>query len=1116
MATTPVRPTSDADTDPRVLHPLRKLRGMIRSYVSIEGALTVLLFLTVWFWVGLFLDYGVFKITTFDWVQEAPREVRTVILIVVLSGLLTLVAFKIVRRLLRDFSSRSLALVLERRFPKLLGDRLITAVELADVKQQEKYGYSGEMIKKTIADAKERVDQVHVNDVFNWTRLRTHGFVLLGLTLGVFILTWAVLSAAFQVRLKTYVTGFGDVSSIWFERNILLQNTTWPRKAYLELVEFPASGELRVGRDRQPPKLRVQAFKWVWADSKTAEGWRPLTWADLPKALPGENIPPLPVETLERAQLESDMTARVAGWVSAFPYVPSSDAAAPAFVLPPDLAATLHDAAHWKVDRVEALMKENLAARSLLDEKLGAEAVLRYEQLFEKLEARAAEPSMSRTMRMLIVPSEVRLSYRGVKTSVDMALRQESGNEYVGSLSDLKESVDFRVRGEDYVTARNRITLVPAPAIIDLKRTEHRPAYLYHRPVLEPDRKPIPYAPEQLKGLRQVVADLPISLTGERSRFEMPHFTDVNLSATVDKDLQKAWIAVAPPGGRAEPNASDLARAELQVASDRRTVNFNFTAEAGSRIESSTEFALEFLDTDGVTSRRIVQAVPTEDRGPEVEVQVEVIRKVGVNYLCTPKALIPFAKESRVTDRNGGINKIEYVLSYTQLESYADVSSKAAIISLFFHNTPQMPSFAQGFYRAGMVAAFGPAIRSGKATVEQNVLLESFGRDYIDRKFITKELLLPKLKQPPPSADENPMITSFEFGPSGERGFDIEAVLPGLFEKDANKPQPHYLLTLNVSATDTNVESGPKTSLNKEPFTFRIVSEAELLAEISREESELGSKLDEVLRRLNDSDNKLSGVLTRIPSLSARDDFLPEQTRSAEILESCAKAKDITTDVATAYSRILEEYRTNRFNRDQTSRLAEKIVTPLDSVLKNEFPRWDEAHSALNSRLNQGMVPEPEVMVSVRQRMAELLARMRQIRAEIGEVLGFNKILVQAQEILKGLTQQIGPGIANQVRIGEAILFAPALRVPPLVSLTQAQKATLNVEIDWLVPLDEAYSWQILVPPESGIKVPARIEIKGTPPKMAFEITGGARTGEWDLQIIPSVGRRSVVKVSVK
>ena len=37
------------------------------------------------------------------------------------------------RRFLREFNERTLALVLERRFPKLLGDRLITAVELADV-----------------------------------------------------------------------------------------------------------------------------------------------------------------------------------------------------------------------------------------------------------------------------------------------------------------------------------------------------------------------------------------------------------------------------------------------------------------------------------------------------------------------------------------------------------------------------------------------------------------------------------------------------------------------------------------------------------------------------------------------------------------------------------------------------------------------------------------------------------------------------------------------------------------------------------------------------------------------------------------------------------------------
>ena len=74
-------------------------------------------------------------------------------------------------RLLHDFSDAAIALVLERRFPKKLGDRLITAVELANPKRSARYGYSQVMIEQTIHDAAERVASVPVSKVFHWKRL---------------------------------------------------------------------------------------------------------------------------------------------------------------------------------------------------------------------------------------------------------------------------------------------------------------------------------------------------------------------------------------------------------------------------------------------------------------------------------------------------------------------------------------------------------------------------------------------------------------------------------------------------------------------------------------------------------------------------------------------------------------------------------------------------------------------------------------------------------------------------------------------------------------------------------------------------------------------------------
>src|SRR5439155_25289871 len=76
----------------------------------------------------------------------------------------------IVSRLFTRFGERSLALVLERRFPKLLGDRLITAVELTRPRARQ-YGYSPAMLQLTIDDAGKRVHKIPLGEVFNWTRL---------------------------------------------------------------------------------------------------------------------------------------------------------------------------------------------------------------------------------------------------------------------------------------------------------------------------------------------------------------------------------------------------------------------------------------------------------------------------------------------------------------------------------------------------------------------------------------------------------------------------------------------------------------------------------------------------------------------------------------------------------------------------------------------------------------------------------------------------------------------------------------------------------------------------------------------------------------------------------
>src|SRR4051812_22226351 len=62
-----------ADTGRRVRHPLQTVRGHIRRYVLLEGLAVAVLYLALCFWAGLALDYGLFRLFAFDWVQELQQ-----------------------------------------------------------------------------------------------------------------------------------------------------------------------------------------------------------------------------------------------------------------------------------------------------------------------------------------------------------------------------------------------------------------------------------------------------------------------------------------------------------------------------------------------------------------------------------------------------------------------------------------------------------------------------------------------------------------------------------------------------------------------------------------------------------------------------------------------------------------------------------------------------------------------------------------------------------------------------------------------------------------------------------------------------------------------------------
>lgn len=937
----------------RVASPLQQLRGFIRLYSFAEGIAVVLLYLTLWFWIGLVLDFGMFKAFGLDWVQILPRDIRIVILCAILAGLAAVVTLRLIVRLVREFREPALALVLERRFPDLLGDRLITAVELADPRIAERYGYSSAMIDETIREAAERVERLPIKDVFDWKRLRRYYTLVAILTLGLYVLTGVGLTAYHAVRgshegLSDFSGRFNEVAVIWFERNVLLHDAFWPRRAYLELLDFPGD-EKRIGRDASSPAVRVRALKWVVADRdrvKAPEGWRALQWDEVAALLPGVNVPPVPANV------------RPSSW-------------------------------RGTVDEVESLLnkedvRQNLEARDLLG-------------VLDRLEDLAGKSSMSRTLRRLIVPGYVQVVFQGATTSGDQSLQKQGENEFSGTLSELKESIRFRVRGEDYYTPYKRIVLVPPPEVVELTRDEDQPAYLYYR-------VPRGLEARELLGKRQKLRNVPISLTGDTSRFELPAGTNVVLTARTDQDLHQ------PGGVRFKPRAGAVDVNAVVEQSDRRTFRVRF-----DNVTAPLDFVFEYINDDNVSGSRHVIIKPIEDTPPEVDVQIETVRKTSQGYLITPSALVPFSGKVR-DDR--GLDQVDYHYTVTKIEDKPNTSAQATFAASII-------PFGSGgidcnLASLALLSALHRPADDAEKTAEK-APLNSFAKAMKDREQneLSMPTILARLDSDVPTKTEvdRRLIREHVLDPELEN-FDVAKL--ALKQTDEKAIQPHYRVRIWVQAADSNIETGPHTGQSKEKFTLLVVSENELLAEIAKEEEGLHVKLEEAVTRLKDARLKMEKILQEMPEAKP-EEFRALSQRTEEIGETLVKSGDSTREVLSDYRRILNELKCNRVSSGMINKVNEKICDPLDIAGREDFPRAEESAREFQKTLD-AKNRDAKTGTAAMENLQRLIDRLSNVLDAMADVTTINNLITKLVEIEKSEAEEYKKLADLKSKIEEKIL----------------------------------------------------------------------------------------------
>ncbi|MFN6053536.1 MAG: hypothetical protein ACK47R_22130, partial [Planctomycetia bacterium] len=168
-----------------------------------------------------------------------------------------------------------------------------------------------------VMEAAQIVGTLNLDQTLDWQRLKvlarrclhfTFGGYLLGLLLFV---AGAAPAAPEGETSPGAVTLYHDTLITWAERDLLVRNIIWPRHAFVEVIGFPDSGTVRVGRDAPPYALQARAVHHAVAgrasgraverfreylqkqnlESESAvnlfgrrppEGWRSITFFDLP------------------------------------------------------------------------------------------------------------------------------------------------------------------------------------------------------------------------------------------------------------------------------------------------------------------------------------------------------------------------------------------------------------------------------------------------------------------------------------------------------------------------------------------------------------------------------------------------------------------------------------------------------------------------------------------------------------------------------------------------------------------------------------------------------------------------------------------------------------------
>ena len=586
------------DIDPRVYHPLGRLRLFIRCYVLVEGILLALILACAWFWCITGVDLAIHYFADVDLLEKAGA-VRIVFMVLLAFGLGGVFLWYIARRLFRDLFANELALVLEKRFPKILGDRLITAIELKNLKRAEKQGYSVAMIQKTMKDASERVRDVPVLSVFNWRRLVNLTWLLVVVSAGILLLTYpiSILGSLKDRPIGRTFWALLIIHSLIILCFLFVMLTPWILGSFRQAgraarwgllgMAILAAGGVAAGyviSEQQINPVKQSEFSWqlyhvgdismkrnlLFTDTRWPKDEYFLEWIDFPVA-----------EKRIRVAQTLGATAYFNSWIVADDKAPKQWRP----LLYKDLAKRVDakDIPELPLEQIHAYILTRLkgsggevgydktkvilpnaddvsldlvlaVVEDSADNPAAAEEIKRWANVTGILLRQAADPKQGgREIRYVAPPAQLDFVAQndagGIVAKDEMVLgsgpsrnRYQLKSEKIAFKEPATAVVEGNVRGRSLRTDPRTISMVLDPRVSQLVSQEFCPAYHYYLPPTAPRVDSLDERRNLLRGLRQALRPKTESFPKESQSFTIAQGSEFVLKLASDKKLEQVTI----------------------------------------------------------------------------------------------------------------------------------------------------------------------------------------------------------------------------------------------------------------------------------------------------------------------------------------------------------------------------------------------------------------------------------------------------------------------------------------------------------------------------------------------------------------------------------------------